>query len=213
MNWKIRLPRTSRFASAGILHPSALEIALGLRPRAISRASGCKIPASANLSILGGRILQYIPPLGSVLLQCSMIYNKALSLSTVTNIYKKGLVRTLVPARERGRANGIQMSWSSNAMEDSGPWWQGIVQSPNSRGSATKHITHVLTIFWQALQTDIPASSLEILTTLVPMIEKYITIFQGQLNLTLHVLVFIRFSRKCCWTRMTTNALEVATNL
>ena len=45
MNWKIRLPRTSRFASAGILHPSALEIALGLRPRAISRASGCKIPA------------------------------------------------------------------------------------------------------------------------------------------------------------------------
>ena len=54
MNWKIRLPRTLRFASAGILHPSALEIALGLRPRAISRASGCKIPASANLSILGG---------------------------------------------------------------------------------------------------------------------------------------------------------------
>ena len=34
--------------------PSALEIALGLRPRAISRDSGCKIPASANLSILGG---------------------------------------------------------------------------------------------------------------------------------------------------------------
>ena len=29
----------------GFLHPSALEIALGLRPRAISRASGCKIPA------------------------------------------------------------------------------------------------------------------------------------------------------------------------
>ena len=27
------------------MHPSALEIALGLRPRAISRASGCKIPA------------------------------------------------------------------------------------------------------------------------------------------------------------------------
>ena len=38
-------------------------------PRAISWASGCKIPASANLSILGGRIFQYIPPLGSVLLQ------------------------------------------------------------------------------------------------------------------------------------------------
>ena len=33
-------PRTSRFATALILHPSALEIALGLRPRAISRASG-----------------------------------------------------------------------------------------------------------------------------------------------------------------------------
>ena len=33
------------FPCAGILHPSALEIALGLRPRAISRASGCKIPA------------------------------------------------------------------------------------------------------------------------------------------------------------------------
>ena len=32
------------FPQAGILHPSALEIALGLRPRAISRASGCKIP-------------------------------------------------------------------------------------------------------------------------------------------------------------------------
>ena len=33
------------FPCAGILHSSALEIALGLRPRAISRASGCKIPA------------------------------------------------------------------------------------------------------------------------------------------------------------------------
>ena len=33
------------FPRAGILYPSALEIALGLRPRAISRASGCKIPA------------------------------------------------------------------------------------------------------------------------------------------------------------------------
>ena len=32
------------FPQVGILHPSALEIALGLRPRAISRASGCKIP-------------------------------------------------------------------------------------------------------------------------------------------------------------------------
>ena len=33
------------FPRVGILHPSALEIALGLRPWAISRASGCKIPA------------------------------------------------------------------------------------------------------------------------------------------------------------------------
>ena len=32
----------------GITSPSALEIALGLRPRAIPRASGCKIPALAN---------------------------------------------------------------------------------------------------------------------------------------------------------------------
>ena len=33
------------FPRVGILHPSALEIALGLCPRAISQASGCKIPA------------------------------------------------------------------------------------------------------------------------------------------------------------------------
>ena len=33
------------FPRAWILHPSDLEISLGLRPRAISRASGCKIPA------------------------------------------------------------------------------------------------------------------------------------------------------------------------
>ena len=56
------------FPRAGILHPSALEIALGLRPRAISRASGCKINTSANLSVLGGRNFQYIPPLVSVIL-------------------------------------------------------------------------------------------------------------------------------------------------
>ena len=37
------------------------------------RASACKIPASANLSILGGRIFQYIPPLGSVLLHSIII--------------------------------------------------------------------------------------------------------------------------------------------
>ena len=55
------------FPQAGILHPSALEIALGLRPRAISRASGCKINASANLSVLGGRNFHYTPPIVSVM--------------------------------------------------------------------------------------------------------------------------------------------------
>ena len=39
-----------------------------VRPRAISRASGCKINTSANLSVLGGRNFQYIPPLVSVIL-------------------------------------------------------------------------------------------------------------------------------------------------
>ena len=51
-----------------ILHPSALEIALGLRPRAIPRASGCKINASANLSVLGGRNFHYTPPIVSVII-------------------------------------------------------------------------------------------------------------------------------------------------
>ena len=37
-------------------------------PRAISRAEGCKINAEANLSVLGGRNFQYIPPLVSVIL-------------------------------------------------------------------------------------------------------------------------------------------------
>ena len=54
------------FPRAGILHPSALEIALGLRPRAISRASGCKIPALGKSLGPRGCISQYIPPLGSV---------------------------------------------------------------------------------------------------------------------------------------------------
>ena len=45
----------------------ALEIALWLRPRAISRASGCKINASANFLVLGWRIFQFFPFLGSVL--------------------------------------------------------------------------------------------------------------------------------------------------
>ena len=75
MYWKLRPPRTSRFASALILHPSALEIALGLRPRAISRASGCKINTSANLSVLGGRNFQYIPPLVSVILHYELVLN------------------------------------------------------------------------------------------------------------------------------------------
>ena len=45
---------------------SALEIALGLRPRAISRASGCKIPAFGKSLGPRGCIFQYIPPLVSV---------------------------------------------------------------------------------------------------------------------------------------------------
>ena len=39
-----------------------------VHPRAMSRASGCKINTSANLSVLGGRNFQYIPPLVSVIL-------------------------------------------------------------------------------------------------------------------------------------------------
>ena len=56
-------------AKSQIPHPGlgALEIALGLRSRAISLASGCKINASANLFVLGGLIFQFIPSLGSVL--------------------------------------------------------------------------------------------------------------------------------------------------
>ena len=45
----------------------ALEVALRLRPWAISRASGCKINASANFLVLGWRIFQFFPFLGSVL--------------------------------------------------------------------------------------------------------------------------------------------------
>ena len=59
---------------------SALEIALGLRPRAIPRAipraSGCKINASANLSVLGGRNFQYIPPLVSVILHYYLLKSR-----------------------------------------------------------------------------------------------------------------------------------------
>ena len=53
------------FPRAGILHPSALEIALGqsLGPR------GAKSTPLGNLSGLGGCISQYIPPLGSVRIQ------------------------------------------------------------------------------------------------------------------------------------------------
>ena len=50
------------FPRAGILHPSALEIALGqsLGPR------GAKSPLLGNLLGLGGCIFQCIPPLGTV---------------------------------------------------------------------------------------------------------------------------------------------------
>ena len=53
------------FPRAGILHPSALEIALGqsLGPR------GAKSPPLGNLLGLGGCIFRYIPPLGSVRIQ------------------------------------------------------------------------------------------------------------------------------------------------
>ena len=46
------------FPRGGILHPSA-----------ISRALGYKIPAIGKSRFLGGRISQYIPPLGSVQIQ------------------------------------------------------------------------------------------------------------------------------------------------
>ena len=56
MYWKIcpppLPPRIGRFAEAGILHPKA--------QRRSSRASGCKIAASANLEVRGRRILQFI---------------------------------------------------------------------------------------------------------------------------------------------------------
>ena len=42
------------FPQAGILHPSALEIALGLRPWAISRASGDVFPNTSLLSAVYG---------------------------------------------------------------------------------------------------------------------------------------------------------------
>ena len=57
MYWKLRPPRTERFA----------EIAQGRSPRAISRVEGCKINAEANLSVLGGRNVQWIPTLVSVI--------------------------------------------------------------------------------------------------------------------------------------------------
>ena len=45
------------FPRAGILHPSALEIALGLRPRAISWASGSVFSNTSLLSAVYGYIL------------------------------------------------------------------------------------------------------------------------------------------------------------
>ena len=50
------------FPRAGILHPSALEISLG--------RGFCTPRPLGNLSGLGGCISQYIPPLGSVRIQC-----------------------------------------------------------------------------------------------------------------------------------------------
>ena len=62
MHWKYTPLGPRDFPQAGILHPSALEIALGqsLGPR------GAKSPPSGNLLGLGGCIFQYIPPLVSV---------------------------------------------------------------------------------------------------------------------------------------------------
>ena len=67
MYWKLRPPRTERFAEVLILHPEAREIARGRSPRAISRAEGCKINAEANLEVRGGRNFHYIPTLVSVM--------------------------------------------------------------------------------------------------------------------------------------------------
>ena len=67
MYWKLRPPRTERFAEVLILHPEAPEIARGRSPRAISRAEGCKINAEANLEVRGGRNFQWIPTLVSVI--------------------------------------------------------------------------------------------------------------------------------------------------
>ena len=67
MYWKLRPPRTERFAEVLILHPEAREIARGQSPRAISRAEGCKINAEANLEVRGGRNFQWIPTLVSVI--------------------------------------------------------------------------------------------------------------------------------------------------
>ena len=67
MYWKLRPPRTERFAEVLILHPEAREIARGRSPRAISRAEGCKINAEANLEVRGGRNFQWIPTLVSVI--------------------------------------------------------------------------------------------------------------------------------------------------
>ena len=69
-----------------ITPPSDLEICLSIDfaplgprdcPRATPRASGCKINASANLSVLGGRNFHYTPPIVSVILH----YNNARSIS------------------------------------------------------------------------------------------------------------------------------------
>ena len=56
-----------------ITPPSDLEICLSIDFAPLGpRASGCKINTSANLSVLGGRNFQYIPPLVSVILHCNV---------------------------------------------------------------------------------------------------------------------------------------------
>ena len=90
------------FPRAWILHPSALEISLGLRPREISRASGCKIPALGKS--LGPRGMYFpIHPssrqctdtilccIASIWKQCSFIPRASLVFSLVfmTALYKR----------------------------------------------------------------------------------------------------------------------------
>ena len=56
------------FPRAGILHPSALEISLGLRPREISRVSG-NLPGLGKSLGRQGWISQYLPRFGGARIQ------------------------------------------------------------------------------------------------------------------------------------------------